>query len=58
MPEQRNLNSDRFNAPPDLFPAENTPLAFVAERKGRLIIKSPLDKETIRKAIREERDSR
>jgi hypothetical protein len=45
-------------SPLDRFPVEDLPFASVAERKGRLRIKSPLAKETIRKAIRDERDSR
>jgi hypothetical protein len=40
------------------LPAEDVPLAALMDRKGRLMIKTPLAKETIRKAIREERDSR
>lgn len=40
-----------------LRPAD-APLAGIVEREGRLFLDRPVDREAIRKAIREERDER
>lgn len=70
--KRRVVFPDRFS-PGDVFVEESVsgdritfcllrptdvPLASVCERNGRLMISSPLSRDTIRDAIREERDSR